>query len=88
MILTRPQLLIGRAESCDIGLFGDAGVERFHARLDRLADGYVLTDAGSPAGTYVNGRRIHAPTPLHSGDVIGVGAALLRFEERRKRPPA
>jgi hypothetical protein len=88
MILTRPQLLIGRAESCDIGLFGDAGVERFHARLDRLADGYVLTDAGSPGGTYLNGRRIQGPTALHSGDVIGVGAAQLRFEERRRRPPA
>jgi hypothetical protein len=87
MILTRPQMTIGRAESCDIGLFGDGAVEKLHARLDRLADGYVLTDAGSGSGTFVNGQRIQAPTLLRSGDRIGVGDAVLRFEERQKRPP-
>jgi hypothetical protein len=85
MILTRPRLTIGRAEACDIGLFGDAGVEKLHARLERQGEGYVVTDAGSAAGTFVNGRRIHGPTALRSGDAIGVGAAVLRFEERQKR---
>lgn len=85
MILTRPVLVIGRAEGCDIGLFGEQGVDRAHARLERRGDGYVVCDAGSAAGTFVNGRRISEPTPLRSGDAIGVGAAVLRFVERHKR---
>ena len=33
LLLTRPETTIGRAESCDLGLFGDAGVEKMHARI-------------------------------------------------------
>ena len=35
ILLTRPETTIGRAESCDIGLFGDPAVERLHARITR-----------------------------------------------------
>jgi len=33
-------------------------VSRRHARLDRTAEGWRLTDLGSSNGTFVNGRRI------------------------------
>src|SRR5262249_22295761 len=33
LILSKPELTIGRAESSDIGLFGDAAVDRTHARI-------------------------------------------------------
>jgi hypothetical protein len=85
MFLSKPLLTIGRAEACDIGLFGDPRIERLHARLELDGDGFLVTDVGTPAGTYVNGRRIDAPTRLRSGDVIGVSSVLLRFEERQKR---
>jgi hypothetical protein len=85
IVLARPQMTIGRAESCDIGLFGDPGVERLHARLDLGADGYLVADAGTKRGTYVNGRRIAGPTPLRSGDTILLGDTLLRFQERQRR---
>ncbi len=86
IVLSRPVLTLGRAESCDVGLFGDPGVERLHARLALGAGGFVVSDAGSARGTFVNGRRIAGPTPLRSGDTILLGDTLLRFEERQKRP--
>lgn len=85
MILSKPEFTIGRAESCDIGLFGDAAVERLHARILLQNNQYYLSDAGTPAGTFLNGRPIAQPTPLRSGDAIGIGKSLLRFSERAKR---
>jgi hypothetical protein len=85
VLLTRPVLTIGRAEACDLGLFGDPTIDRLHARILRQGDRYLIADAGSATGTYVNDVRIGEPTPLRSGDLIRVGKALLRFGERPKR---
>jgi hypothetical protein len=82
MLLSKPETSIGRAEGCDVGLFGDPAVERLHAVIRREGDAFVLRDAGSAAGTYVNGRRVEGPCPLRSGDAIGLGRCLLRFGER------
>ena len=81
-------LKIGRAENCEIPLFGDATVEKLHARLVRRGGQYYVEDAGTTGGTYVNGQRINAPTPLRNGDAIGLGKCVLRFGERRQRPAA
>jgi hypothetical protein len=86
MMLSKVETTIGRAESCDIGLFGDDAVERGHARILLERNRYVLADAGSAGGTFINDQRIAEPTPLHSGDLIRVGHSLLRFGERQKRP--
>src|SRR5262249_1623773 len=85
LILTKPETTLGRGEACDIGLFGDARVERTHARILRQGGEYLLADAGTPGGTYLNGQRIGRPMPLRSGDLIGLGGSILRFGERRKR---
>jgi hypothetical protein len=85
LIVSKEQVVIGRGEACDIGLFGDNGVERTHARILRKGDRYLLVDADTPGGTYLNGRRIEGPTPLRAGDEIGVGKSLIRFGERQKR---
>jgi hypothetical protein len=84
LILSRPESLIGRAEGCDIGLFGDAGVERTHARIMLQGTDYLLVDAGTPGGTYLNGQRISQPTPLHAGDIIRLGNSILRFGMRQR----
>jgi hypothetical protein len=84
MILARSEISIGRAESCDVGLFGDPAIERLHATIQRQGNGYVVQDAGSAGGTFVNDERIGAPHVLRSGDVIRVGRALLRFGERAR----
>jgi hypothetical protein len=85
IILARPDVTIGRAESCDIGLFGDPLVEKLHARIRLEGDRHVLVDAGAPAGTYVNDERVHGSRPLRSGDAIRLGKCVLRFGERQKQ---
>ncbi|MGH7169591.1 MAG: FHA domain-containing protein [Gemmataceae bacterium] len=84
MLLSKSETLIGRAESCDIGLFGDPGVEPRHARILLQQGQYLLVDAGS-GGTYLNDNLITQPTPLRSGDLIRLGRNVLRFGERAKR---
>ena len=39
----------------------------------------MLTDHGSTNGTFVNGRRVAAPTVLKVGDVIRIGHTELRL---------
>jgi hypothetical protein len=85
LILSKDEVTIGRAESCDIGLFGDAGVERTHARILVRNHRYMLADAGTDGGTFLNDQRIAQPTPLRDGDMIRLGKSRLRFGERRKR---
>lgn len=85
LLLTKDEVTIGRAEGCDIGLFGDPGVERTHARIRVKDRRYLLLDADTPGGTYVNDQRVRQPTPLRDGDVIRVGRSVLRFGERQKR---
>jgi MFS family permease len=85
MILSKDETTIGRAEACDLGLFGDNAVEKMHARIVLKKGRYLLADADTPGGTYLNDRRIDGLTPLHSGDAIRVGGCVLRFGERQKR---
>ncbi len=85
MMLARADTTIGRAESCDIGLFGDPAVERIHARIVRQGSRFMLADAGSAAGTFLNDERITQAVPLRSGDLIRVGSSVLRFGERLSR---
>jgi hypothetical protein len=88
LLLSKSETTIGRAESSDVGLFGDAGVEPRHARIVRQGGRYVLIDAGSRGGTFLNEARIEKPAPLRSGDLIRVGRSVLRFGERNKTSQA
>jgi hypothetical protein len=84
LILTKDVITIGRAESCDIGLFGGQGVEKVHARITHKGNRYLLSDDDTPGGTYVNDEKISEPTPLRNGDTIRLGNCVLRFGERAK----
>jgi hypothetical protein len=84
LILSKAETTIGRAEACDIGLFGDPAVERMHARIVQQGGRYLLVDADTSGGTYLNDQRVFQPSPLQSGDAIRLGSCVLRFGERRK----
>jgi hypothetical protein len=85
VLVSKPEVTIGRAESCDIGLYGDAQIEKLHAFIRLRPDQrYELIDPGTPNGTYLNERRITQPALLHSGDLIRVGRSVLCFQERAK----
>jgi hypothetical protein len=83
-LLTKPEVILGRAEACDVGLYGDAAVALLHARIRRVGEAFVLADLGTTTGTYVNDEPLHGPRELHSGDRIRMGRSVVRFGLRRK----
>ncbi len=67
------------------GIFDDDElVSRSHARIFSRDGRYVIADLGSRNGTFVNGRAVDQAA-LDSGDVIGIGRALLLFHESPAR---
>jgi len=70
---------LGRAIEREIPLPMDRTVSRLHARIVPEGDQYVLEDAGSANGTFVNGLRLTARRALHPGDVLQIGATVLRY---------
>jgi len=84
MILAKEKTTIGRAEACDLGLFGDNTIEKHHASILLAANRYYVEDAGTPAGTFVNDQRVAGKMQLKAGDAIRVGRSVLRFNERQR----
>lgn len=68
--------VLGRSDDADVFL-DDPYASEFHMRFVAEENGLVLHDLGSTNGTYVNGRRITAPTDLHRGDNIQVGKSVM-----------
>ena len=85
LLVNKPVLTLGRAESCDLGLFGDAQIEKLHARIYQQDGRYLIADNASAHGTFVNGQRVAGPMLLRSGDLIRLGNACVRFSERRQQ---
>lgn len=73
---------LGRSSMCHV-MVNRPIVSRLHAKIERDGPRYVLHDAGSANGTYVNSRRIYEPHLLKDRDMIGLGGptALIRFRD-------
>lgn len=69
---------IGRDAKNDIHL-EDRSVSRFHARLERTSNEYLIIDTGSRNGVAINGRRIESAHPLRPGDRLLLGDVTLTF---------
>ena len=67
----------GRHPDSDIFL-DDITVSRRHAEIHRTANGYMVRDAGSLNGTYLNRERIEE-APLSNGDELQIGKFRLVF---------
>jgi putative peptide zinc metalloprotease protein len=78
------ELTIGRAHGNAVEL-ADPSVSRAHARISPAPGGGppVLEDAGSTAGTWVDGRRVDGPVALRDGARITLGDEALVVERRR-----
>jgi DNA-binding winged helix-turn-helix (wHTH) protein len=70
--------IIGR-EGDGVILVKSSTVSRRHARILLEATGGVVEDLGSKNGTYVNDRRVEAPTRIADGDQIRIGSLLFTF---------
>ena len=72
-------LSIGRSPQCDVFL-NDMTVSREHAAVEPSEGGYVIRDANSFNGVWVNNDSVEARR-LASGDVIQIGAFCLVYKE-------
>jgi hypothetical protein len=70
--------VLGRSDEADVVL-DDPYASEFHLRLVTSEDGLTLHDLGSTNGTYLNGRRVTAPTELRRGDAVQVGKTVMEI---------
>jgi DNA-binding winged helix-turn-helix (wHTH) protein len=76
--LPEGETLIGRAADVRVRL-NAVEVSRHHARLRVEGARLTIEDLGSRNGTFVEGRKVGAPTVLDAGDQVVIGSAVLTF---------
>jgi pilus assembly protein CpaF len=74
----QPEITIGRVQGNDIVL-PKSNISKRHARIVKSGGNYVVIDAKSTNGTYVNGKKIAAPHDLRAGDKVFVGDFTLEL---------
>ncbi len=57
-------------------------VSKNHAEIAFEGEQLVITDLGSTNGTFVNGRRIEAATPVSNGDLIQFASIVFRLAQQ------
>lgn len=72
------EMTFGRSPDCDQVLEYPM-VSGRHARVFRLGPQLMVEDLQSANGTFVNGSRIHRPTPINPGDSIGLGSYTFKL---------
>ncbi len=63
----------------------DEQVSGYHANIYSLDGEYVIVDAGSTNGTFVNGERLQGRRVLKPNDRIGIGNVVLTLEDPASR---
>ena len=81
--LFKNRLTIGRTPQNDIQLSGTY-VSRRHALVVTEGDTARIVDWGSKNGVFVNSAKVSEHV-LQSGDIVSIGTAKFRYEERPKR---
>lgn len=71
------QIIIGSSDA-DTHIKLEGQVSPFHASIERRGDKYILSDLGTPQGTYLKGSKI-LESSLEHGDKIAVGEYILEF---------
>ena len=77
--LSRGRVTIGSTSDNGVVL-ADKMVSRHHAILEITEDSCTVTDVGSTNGTFVNGQRIAAATPVANGDELRFGVLKFFFQ--------
>lgn len=71
---------IGRHPNCDVQVL-DANVSKEHCIIEARSEHFVLRDAGSMNGTYLNGALVSGEARLKHLDIIRIGHACARFDD-------
>lgn len=74
------ELIVGRGDKCHVVL-DDTYVSSVHARIFSRGQAFLLEDLGSTNGTYLNRRRITAPTEVNRGDRVKIGKTVLEMRK-------
>jgi pSer/pThr/pTyr-binding forkhead associated (FHA) protein len=69
---------IGRGSGATV-VVDDTYVSTLHARLVPRGDAWVVEDLGSTNGTFLDGRRVAAPTPVPLGTPLRIGKTVLEL---------
>lgn len=69
-------ITLGRARDNQI-ILSDPTVSRYHARIDRQGDAFIVSDLNSTSGTWLNGKRFTTPQWLRTGDTLRLGGVTL-----------
>lgn len=85
--LAKPVTIIGRAEECDVGLFGDQAVLGHHAIIRREGHNYSIAPT-SGGQVYVNRQPVSGRQLLRNGDRVEVGGTLFLYRERAQAAQA
>ncbi len=75
LFAVKPLIVIGRSPDCDIYL-PHPSVSRYHALLERSANGLLLRDLGSVNGIFVGGKRVAESSLVREGERVGIGPFL------------
>ncbi len=73
-------VVVGRSPTADVVLV-TPNVSHSHAKLTRRSDGILVEDLGSTNGTWINGKRVSAPTLLGADDDLRLGPHRLDIND-------
>ena len=73
------ELTVGRAGGCQITL-DDTFVSQLHARVFRRDGQLFVEDLGSTNGTFLNRRKITAPSAMRKGDRLQIGKTVMELQ--------
>lgn len=72
------KVICGRSPEVAISLDFN-GISRQHFTLTANEDNFLIEDAGSRNGTFLNNKKIESPTLLQKGDIIKLGSIALKY---------
>lgn len=75
VLVDREKFAVGRHSENDLS-FVDSVISRQHLKIERFADVFIVSDAGSSYGTTLNGAELTEPVALRHGDKLKLGGRI------------
>ncbi|MBR5968541.1 MAG: FHA domain-containing protein [Lachnospiraceae bacterium] len=74
--VARTPFFVGKDPNTADYVLNKAGVSRYHMKIDKEGEQYVISDLGSTNGTYINGKKLESykPQAVRRGDEIRIAA--------------